>query len=135
MKTCIHSVHVFLTWSTSVHWLQSWKIMFKKFNCIVRGNGDRFLIIWRQTLLANSPHCGICSTKELGRDLSSCLRVFLQKDYMSGKSRATIFFFTAPYHSEALEMTGYPGQDVFSPCFGEGAVPGGEGGQGKALLV
>lgn len=72
MKTCIHSVHVFLTWSTSVHWLQSWKIVFKKFCCIVRDNGDRFLIIWRQTLLANCPQCGVCSTKESSRDLSSC---------------------------------------------------------------
>lgn len=64
-SSCLHDIALQCTG------LQSWNITFKKFNRIIRRNGGRLLIFWRQTLLADSPHCGICSTKETGRDMSS----------------------------------------------------------------
>lgn len=39
--------------------------MFRKCSCIVKVSGGRFLTLWRQTLLTDYPHCGVCSARIL----------------------------------------------------------------------
>lgn len=91
--------------STSV---QSWKIMFRKCSCIVKVSGGRFLRLWRQTLLTDYPHCGICSAKDSGRDTSLCFsEPYCRRMVWAEKAELPHCFslLSIILYSQALEMT------------------------------